>query len=97
MKDYQSPIYTYISNMQLKMTNDYEDGVVKAVQNVGINVDKEELERALRYDREQYEKGYADGLRDGKQDDKIQALLYSVLRVLEAYGLELPQKVRDNY
>ena len=32
----------------------------RAVQSYGINVDKDELIRALQYDREQYYKGYAD-------------------------------------
>lgn len=35
--------------------------ILKAVQNVGIDVDKSELLRALKYDRNQYEKGYEDG------------------------------------
>lgn len=39
----------------------FEDDVVKAVQKVGINVDKDELIKALSYDRNQYEKGYNDG------------------------------------
>ena len=39
----------------------FEDGVFREVQNVGIKVDKEELIKALRYDRGQYEKGFIDG------------------------------------
>lgn len=39
----------------------FEDDVVKAVQKVGINVDKDELIKALSYDRNQYERGYNDG------------------------------------
>ena len=31
-----------------------------------MNVDKAELLRALSYDRDQYEKGYADGYEDGR-------------------------------
>jgi hypothetical protein len=45
-----------MSDMQIRM----EGEVCKAVQNVGINVDKEELLKALQYDKDQYEKGYAD-------------------------------------
>ena len=30
------------------------------MQDIGVSVDKEELKKALRYDRQQYEKGYAD-------------------------------------
>lgn len=39
---------------------------------VGVNIDREELIKALRYDRGQYEKGYADGKRDAA--DAIEAL-----------------------
>ena len=54
---YESPID--IITGQIK-TN-YEDGIYRAVQNVGINVDREELLKALEYDRGQYEKGFDDG------------------------------------
>ena len=35
--------------------------IMKAVVKVGVEVDKEELIRALRFDRGQYQKGYSDG------------------------------------
>lgn len=38
-----------------------ENEVLKAVHGVGVNVDKEELIKALQYDRDQYNKGYKDG------------------------------------
>ena len=53
---YESPITQIMSEMQMQ----YEDGVLKAVRNVGFDVNKEELLKALQYDRGQYEKGYAD-------------------------------------
>lgn len=53
---YQSPIEIIMSNMQMYM----EGEIYKAVQNIGINVDKDELLKALQYDRGQYQKGYAD-------------------------------------
>ena len=58
MIDYESPITQIVSDMQMG----YENGVLKAVQNVGFHVNKEELTKALLYDREQYQKGYVDGL-----------------------------------
>lgn len=54
---YESPINIIYGQMQLQM----DDNICRAVQNVGINVDKEELLRALAYDRNQYANGYADG------------------------------------
>lgn len=41
-----------------------EGEIYKAVMKVGVNVDKGELLKALQYDRNQYQKGYAD--RDSK-------------------------------
>ena len=54
---YESPIK--IITGQIK-TN-YEDAIYCAVQNVGINVDREELLKALEYDRGQYEEGFREG------------------------------------
>ena len=55
---YESPISTYWGELK----TDFDGAVMKAVQRVGIDVDKDELIKALKYDREQYERGYADGL-----------------------------------
>lgn len=53
---YQSPIDVIIGQMSMS----YENEILKATQNVGINVDKNELLKALQYDRGQYQKGYTD-------------------------------------
>lgn len=55
---YQSPIEIITK----KMRTQFEDNVFKAIQDYGIVVDKDELIKALKYDRDQYEKGYRDGL-----------------------------------
>lgn len=54
---YKSPIE--IITEQIK-TN-YENEIYSAVQNVGINVDRDELLKALEYDRGQYEEGFREG------------------------------------
>ena len=38
----------------------YENDILKEVQRVGINIDKNALIKALKYDRYQYEKGFKD-------------------------------------
>lgn len=53
---YESPITMIASQVETKIEND----VMTAVQHYDIQVDKEELIKALAYDRGQYEKGYAD-------------------------------------
>lgn len=56
---YKSPIEMALETFRFEQ----ENNILKAVQNVGINVDKEELIKALQYDREQYEKGFEDGMK----------------------------------
>ena len=55
--DYKSPVELFVGKAQVEI----ENHVVSVVQKMGVNVDKDELLRALRYDREQYEKGYKAG------------------------------------
>lgn len=55
---YKSPIEIIYG----EMTNKLENEVFTAVQNIGINIDKDELIKALQYDRNQYEIGYADAM-----------------------------------
>jgi flagellar biosynthesis regulator FlbT len=57
---YNSPIEMIIGNMQMQ-----QDGeIFRAVQKIGVNVDKDELLKALQYDRGQYDKGYKDGIKE---------------------------------
>jgi hypothetical protein len=48
----------------------FDDMVFRAVEEVGVKVDRDELIKALAYDREQYRKGYGDGYR-AAQDDLV--------------------------
>lgn len=50
-----------IETIQKQLTMSFEEGVVKAVQEVGIVVDKERLEKALYDAKSFYEEGYKDG------------------------------------
>ncbi len=56
-KGFESPITLVISEMNTKIEND----VIEYVRGIGFDVNKEELEAALMYDRNQYDKGYANG------------------------------------
>lgn len=58
---YKSPIEVIVGQIQTQIAEDLDNHIFKAVREVGINVDKEELLKALRYDRDQYEKGFEDG------------------------------------
>ena len=57
---YESPIDIIYNDIQYKVVEELDKNIVSAVQSYGIDVNKEELLKALRYDRQQYEKGYAD-------------------------------------
>ena len=59
--NYQSPI-KLIEECNHKFQNFVEDNVCQAVASVGIQVDKDELIRALEYDRDQYVKGRSDAI-----------------------------------
>lgn len=54
--NYKSPIELIMGQMNMSL----EGEICKAVQSVGVNVNKEELLKALQYDRNQYQKGYSD-------------------------------------
>lgn len=64
MEDYRSPIEIINEGLQFELEND----VVTVCVNMGINVDKDELIKALQYDRAQYDKGYKKGFKDGYQN-----------------------------
>lgn len=63
---YESPIQVNLlegyEKFKREMDDMIGDEVYKHVLNMGIQVDKEELVKALNYDRLQYMKGYTDGL-----------------------------------
>ena len=53
---YESPIKIFQNNLEMQL----EGEILNTVQRMNITVDKDELIRALRYDREQYQKGFDD-------------------------------------
>lgn len=55
---YESPVKVIYGEMQMQVKGD----IYKAIQNVGVDVNKEELIKALQYDRNQYSRGYADAI-----------------------------------
>lgn len=60
---YESPI-KLTNTMESIVRRVREEGdkkIYECIANYGIDVNKEELEKTLRYDRNQYEKGYEDG------------------------------------
>ena len=74
--DYKSPINIF----EKQIVTEFENGVYKAVREVGIEVDKDELFKALEYDRNQYIAGYTDGKREATKE-----ILNDINELLERY------------
>ena len=62
---WESPIKLDYTPFWEQIVDAQENAIYKAVLKVNITVDREELVKALKYDRGQYEKGYADGYEKG--------------------------------
>lgn len=60
---YKSPVEILTD----RMSYEFERATCKAVLNVGIEVDPAELQKALLYDRDQYNKGFEDGFKKGME------------------------------
>lgn len=63
MFNYESPIEVIYQDIQNQINMDFENNCIKTVHSYGFNVNKEELIKALKYDREQYKKGYYDAIK----------------------------------
>lgn len=62
---YESPINQIVNEMMESITEQREDAIITTIsETVGFDIDKQELIKALNYDRKQYEKGYKDAKDD---------------------------------
>ena len=83
---WESPVNVIYGEMQTQIEGD----IYKAIQNVGIDVDKEELLKALQYDRHQYEKGYADAF--DELINQLDAEVESSAKFIREYDDSIAQK-----
>ena len=67
--NYKAPIEIIKDDINVQLDGE----ILKAVHNVGINVDIKELIKALAYDREQYIKGFNNGYNKAIMDMKLRA------------------------
>ncbi len=65
---YDCPISETVDQLHLMMVEEHDKQIVKAVQNVGINIDRDGLIAALRNDRDRYEAAYKKGYEDASQE-----------------------------
>ena len=93
---YESPINIIISELCTKLESD----CVKSVQSYGFDVDKEELAKALNYDRKQYEKGYMYGYNKAIDDlledaNEMAIEVYTGTYTMKAIGIGLLEKIAE--
>lgn len=61
---YNSPIEIFMQDVADKIVEQQDNVITMEIsRQYGVNIDAEELKKALAYDRKQYEIGYADGAR----------------------------------
>ena len=75
---YISPVEVYTQKVIQDMQEQQENCVMTAILNTGIKVDKDELIKALNYDRQQYQKGYKDG-----RNELVKAFADEIERTVE--------------
>lgn len=72
-------MYVYPIEVVLKETySQFEDDVCRMVQEYGVNVNKDELMKALQNDRNKYDKGYCDGVIEFAKYLKEHSSLYGL-------------------
>ena len=76
---YESPIEVFMKQMRMEQ----EDNIYKAVQEYGVSVDKDELVKALQYDRDQYDKGYINGY-----NAKASEVAREIIDTLKSAGID---------
>lgn len=57
---YESPIKLSVEEIAEDINKNLDEFIIKLIAKYGILIDKYQLIRALTYDRDQYQKGYAD-------------------------------------
>lgn len=72
----------YVSPIEVTMKDlkeSFDADILKVIWGYDINVDKEELVKALSYDRDQYNKGYEDAKKD------VLAMIDNFISMVEYY------------
>lgn len=100
---YESPIQLMMNDMYNQIQVEQENTVYKAIQSIGVNVDKDELIKALNYDRQQYQKGFDDGYHSFANDFYCKLMEYSpdskgntLIRMKDIIGILIYVKAGDS-
>lgn len=87
---YESPIDIRCTNYVAKQIESNRDDAVmlEITEQYGVYVDKEELAKALAYDRGQYDKGFADGRQSILDELGIAPYQYEILKMAFSKNIE---------
>ena len=101
---YESPINTMFQNIETRIVQRDEQMIFEAIQKQNVFIDKEELIKAMNYDRNQYSKGYKDGVSEvGKIRAEIESKYESIPDTFHHYetgfkdALEWALSIIDKY
>ena len=64
---YVSPITVELHKIQREYNRKLDTLILNEIRKYDVKVDKDELVKALKYDRNQYEKGFADGKKEAAE------------------------------
>ncbi len=67
---WESPLEVKMKEIRHKVDESIENMTMQAIMDVGIEVNREELIKAMQYDRDQYSKGYKNGYNAGYYANK---------------------------
>lgn len=81
---YENPITGYIRQFSQQIMEQRENAIVAQInEQIGVNVDKNELIRALNYDRNQFNEGYRKGYRDAAERRNDTTALERVIEIMQ--------------
>lgn len=78
---YENPINLIVRDIEEQIIQQTEQTILETIRKCGVDVDKDELIKALNYDRDQYSKGYKDGVNDTL--NKVRAELHATAELHE--------------
>ena len=67
---YESPVTLITQDIAKRVAQKQDDMILEAILKTEVVVDKDELIKAMQYDRDQYEKGYRNGYEAGYNANK---------------------------
>ena len=92
--EYECPINLIYDDVKTKMRQEQENFVVESVVTAGVKVDKDELIKALQYDRKQYEEGFEAGKAVG-HNKTIDALAEMAVKLYGRNEYHYKEAMRD--